>query len=62
MVKSSALQIAGTIKGMAMNYYLKDEARVKKIRQKIEDVPQSIKLSASSFNASMKSSKNLLEN
>ena len=62
MVKSSALQITGTIKGMAMNYYLKDEARVKKIRQKIEDVPQSIKLSASSFNASMKSSKNLLEN
>lgn len=24
MVKSSSLQITGTIKGMAMNYYLKD--------------------------------------
>ena len=50
----------GTIQGKAMNYYIKDESRVKKIRQKIEDLPQSVKLSASSFTASMKSSKNLL--
>lgn len=45
---------------MAMNYYLKDETRAKRIRHKIEDFPQSVKLSASSLNASMKSSKNLL--
>jgi hypothetical protein len=49
------------VKGMAMNYYIKDEARAKKVRQKIEDFSQSVKLSASSFNSSMKSSKgNLL--
>lgn len=62
MYKQESLQLLGMIKGMAMNYYIKDESRVKKIRQKIEDLPQSIKLSASSFTASMKSSKNLLEN
>lgn len=62
MYKHETFQLIGTIKGMAMNYYIKDESRVKKIRQKIEDLPQSVKLSASSFTASMRSSKNLLEN
>jgi hypothetical protein len=60
MIKQRELQLTGTIKGMAMNYYIKDESRAKKVRQKIEDISQSVKLSASSFNASMKSSKNLL--
>lgn len=60
LFKERELQLTGTIKGMAMNYYLKDETRAKRIRQKIEDLPQSVKLSASSLNASMKSSKNLL--
>lgn len=40
-----------------MNYYLKDETRVKRVRQKIEDIAQSVKMSVSSF----KSSRNMHE-
>ncbi len=48
---------------MAVNYYIKDESRVKKVKVKLEDGPQSIKMSSSSFHtSSMKSSKNLHEN
>jgi hypothetical protein len=35
LLKKRELQITGTIKGMAMNYYLKDETRAKRIRQKL---------------------------
>jgi len=60
-VKNDKLTIKGTTKGMAMNYYLKDEARAKKVRVKLEDGSQSVKLSATSLHQSMKSSKgNLL--
>jgi hypothetical protein len=52
MIKEKNLQIYGTIKGMAMNYYIKDESRAKKVKVKIEDGMQSVKLSNSSFQAS----------
>lgn len=58
MIKQDQLLLYGVIKGMEMNYYIKDESRVKRVRQKIEDLPQSVKMSTSSF----KSSKNLHEN
>ena len=45
---------------MAMNYYLKDESRAKKVKVKLDDGPQSIKLSSTSFQASMKSSQQRL--
>jgi hypothetical protein len=51
-IKESSLQIHGTIKGMAMNYYIKDDARAKKIKVKPEDGMQSVKLSNSSYQAS----------
>jgi hypothetical protein len=35
LLKHRELQLTGTVKGMAMNYYLKDETRAKRIRQKI---------------------------
>lgn len=54
------MNLKGTIKGMAMNYYIKDESRAKKIRVKIDDASQSIKMSAASLSQSMKSSKTML--
>ena len=63
MVKERKLNLVGTVKGMTMNYYLKDETRAKKIRQKVEDFTQSVKLSTTSFSASMSSAKqSLFEN
>lgn len=35
LIKERELQLTGNIKGMAMNYYIKDEARAKRVRQKI---------------------------
>lgn len=35
-----------------MNYYLKDEARAKKVKVKLEDGMQSVKMSNSSYQAS----------
>lgn len=35
MIKENNLQIYGTIKGMAMNYYLKDDARAKRVKVKL---------------------------
>ena len=42
---------------MAMNYYLKDEARAKKVKVKLDDGLQSVKMSNSSFQ--MKSTRGL---
>lgn len=52
LFKEKALRIHGTVKGMAMNYYIKDEGRAKKVKVKTEDGMQSVKLSNSSFQAS----------
>jgi hypothetical protein len=54
------MQITGMIKGMAMNYYIKDESKAKRVKVKFEENSQSIKMSSSSFHpSSMKSTKNL---
>jgi hypothetical protein len=48
---------------MAVNYYLKDETKAKKIKVKIDDLPQSVKMSNSSFHpSSIRSAKSLHEN
>ena len=39
-----------------MNYYLKDESKAKKIKVKLEDGSQSVKLSSTSFQNTLKSS------
>lgn len=62
LIKNGELRVEGSVKGMAMNYYLRDEARARKVRVKVEEGGQSVKLSASSLNASMRSAKSLLEN
>ena len=59
MVKDNQLHIYGKIKGMAMNYYLKDEAKAKKVKVKLEDGSQSIKLSSTSFQSNLKSTQKL---
>ena len=63
MSKEKSLLISGKIRGMAMNYYLKDEARAKKVKVKVDDGLQSVKLSNSSFQAStLRGSQKLHEN
>ena len=48
---------------MAMNYYLVDESRAKKVKVKVEDGMQSVKLSNSSLQASsFKGSQRMHEN
>jgi len=61
-VKVKTLQLTGVIKGMAVNYYLKDESKAKKIKVKIDDIPQSVKMSNSSFPSTIRSAKSLHEN
>ena len=70
-MKELVLTVSGDIKGMAMNYFLKDESKAKRVRIKLSDdmfnqsMNQSIKLSSSSkhtLNYSKTSSKNLMEN
>jgi len=39
-----------------MNYYLKDESKVKKIKVKLDDGSQSVKMSSTSFQNSLKGS------
>jgi hypothetical protein len=60
--KDKSLRITGTIRGMAMNYYIKDEARAKKVKVKVDDTPQSVRLSNSSFQTSSKGSQRIHEN
>ena len=42
-----------------MNYYLKDEAKAKKVKVKLDDGSQSIKLSSTSFQSNLKSTQKL---
>ena len=60
MVKPRSLNIFGKIRGMDMNYYLKDEARARKVKVKLDDGMQSVKLSNSSYQ--LKSSQRMPEN
>ena len=54
-VRSDSLKIHADIKGIQISYFIKDESRAKKVRQKIEEPQGSIKLSSHSFKSGSKS-------
>ena len=60
MFKHKKMQMYGKIKGMDMNYYIKDEARAKRVKVKLDDGMQSVKMSNSSYQ--LKSSQRMPEN